>query len=162
MGNPRGGLNTYIHTYIQANIQTYTHTSIHTSIHADMQTFLFIRRLTCQTFVSRQCFFFTTTTYINQGINYIKRLNIAFVRYHNRLNAEFARVAMADQVQISIFYCNLCFSLFCLSSFFSECCVVACVFYFRCLFVCLFVCMSACLFVCFFLSFNSSCQAPFS
>ena len=28
----------------------------------------------------------------------IRRLNIGFVRYHNRLNAEFAHVAMADQV----------------------------------------------------------------
>ena len=33
-----------------------------------------------------------------QNINLIKRLNIAFVRYPNRLNAEFAKAAMADQV----------------------------------------------------------------
>ncbi len=34
-----------------------------------------------------------------QHINIVRRLNIAFVRFHNRLNAEFAKVAMGDQVR---------------------------------------------------------------
>lgn len=33
-----------------------------------------------------------------EHINVVRRLNIGFVRYHNRLNAEFAKVAMADQL----------------------------------------------------------------
>ena len=37
-----------------------------------------------------------------QHINVVRRLNIGFVRYHNRLNAEFAKAAMADQAWFSL------------------------------------------------------------
>ena len=31
-------------------------------------------------------------------MNIVRRLNIAFIRYPNRLNAEFTKIAMSDQV----------------------------------------------------------------
>ena len=43
-----------------------------------------------------------------QHVNIVRRLNIAFIRYPNRLNAEFTKVAMADQVSLSMWWnCTL-------------------------------------------------------
>ena len=54
-----------------------------------------------------------------QHINVIRRLNIGFIRFHNRLNAEFAKVAMMDQVEAPLIPC--CAVSYCLQLLAGAC-----------------------------------------